>query len=60
MTALRPPRRCRAAATPSRTGTNQADHRPLGFLIQQRVRFAWVFLLILRIEPRFGVFCYRV
>ena len=24
----------------------QADHRPLGFLIQQRVRFAWVFLVM--------------
>src|SRR5262245_50572161 len=40
----------RAATILSRTRTNQADRRPLGFLIQQRVRFAWVVLVFLRID----------
>ena len=40
----------RAATTLRRTRTNQADCRPLEFLVRQRARFAWVFLLILRID----------
>ena len=29
---------------------NQLEHRPLGLLIQQRVRFAWASLVFLRID----------
>ena len=41
---------CHRATTPHRPRTNQADRHPLLSSIQQRLRFAWVFQVILRIH----------
>jgi hypothetical protein len=41
---------CHRATTPHGPRTNQADRHPLRSSIQQRLRFAWVFQVILRID----------
>jgi hypothetical protein len=40
----------RAATILRRTTTNQADRRPFGFSIQQRLRFAWAVRVILGLD----------